>query len=342
MPRANKGAQIWRRKDTGKWGVGEYVKGQRHWIISGLGSQQEAERELVKILIERRQGQCPDNEITVGEIMANYLTNHIPHTARPDNGLYCHEALATFWASMKVTEVNKSKCQAFCQIKRSEYMNKTGKTLSNETIRRHLEHLIAAFNYANDNGVISFKPTFWKPEKAKACDRWLTRSEVARLLKVSPPHIRMLIMLGVYTGARKGALLNLTWDKIDLENGFIDYRDNQRSKNKGYALVAIPRALNTYLKPRKRDVGYVITIDGSYIKNPKKAWKAACLRAGIEADMKSLRHTCGSWLKQSGIPSAFIGETLGHTDTKMIDNVYGHMDKAYLNVIKNATFGKVA
>ena len=33
---------------------------------------------------------------------------------------------------------------------------------------------------------------------------------------------------------------------------------------------------------------------------------------------------------------------MGHSDTAMIDKTYGHMNKVYLEVIKNAKWGKVA
>ena len=116
---------------------------------------------------------------------------------------------------------------------------------------------------------------------------------------------------------------------------------NERNQG-AYALVAIPRPLKTFLMLYKKNIGYVVTIGGERIYNPKKSWRTACEKAGIKADMKSLRHTNGSWLKQDGIPSAFIAESMGHSDTKMIDNTYGHMNKTYLEVIRKAKWGKVA
>lgn len=36
--------------------------------------------------------------------------------------------------------------------------------------------------------------------------------------------MRLFILLGLYTGAKSGAILDLTWDRVDMERRLIDYR----------------------------------------------------------------------------------------------------------------------
>ncbi len=52
-------------------------------------------------------------------------------------------------------------------------------------------------------------------------DRWLTKSEAARLLRAARPylHLRRAILLGLYTGSRPGVILALRWDQVDLSAG---------------------------------------------------------------------------------------------------------------------------
>jgi integrase len=52
----------------------------------------------------------------------------------------------------------------------------------------------------------------------------------------------------------------------------------------------------------------------------------ACNRAGIDpVSPNNLRRTYASWLKQRGVDSAVVAKLLGHTSTRMVDLVYGHL-----------------
>lgn len=114
MAKRNQGKHAAYRKDRGWWGVLEYINGSRHWHVSGLSTEGEAQAALAMLEIQKR-----GSNITVGEIMMHYLQNHIPNTARPSNGEYNHETLKPFWASMKFTDVKKSTFRDYC-TKRSE------------------------------------------------------------------------------------------------------------------------------------------------------------------------------------------------------------------------------
>ena len=344
MPRPNKGPQVKQRKDTGLWGVCEYVRGNRHWHVSGLSSQQEAQEELAYIILQRRTGASRTNQITVGEVLAYYLDNHIPHTARPQRGLTYHDILSPFWPSLNVSDVNKANCQKYCQIRKESFLEKTGKEISNDSLRAEIEHLVAALNYAHDNDLIEKTPKAWKPAKALARQRWLTKKEAAALLiearKNKAQHLPLFIILALYTGARAGAILSLRWPQVDLKNDVIDYRPSQQSKIKGYAVVPIPPKLKReLLKARKRGVemGYVLHVNQDPIKSVKTSFGTCCKKLGLnDVTPNTLRHTHASWLKQKGLPSAYVAENMGHTTPDMVDRTYGHMGKAYMEIVKNA------
>lgn len=340
MAKRNRGPRVAFRKDRAWWGVFEYRNGSRHWFISGLASEREAEEQFA-LWKRQKPGAVDPGKRTVGEIMAYYLEHHVPHTATPDKALSFHETLTPFWASLTVGDVNKAKCQEYCS-KRNKHRDKThGKPFSNDTLRRELEHLAAALNYAVDNTVIPVAPRLWKPGKARSRQRWLTRGEAALLLKAARTqsgYLYLFILLGLYTGARAGAILSLKWSQVDLERGLIDYRPAQRSQNKGYAVVPIPRKLLRELKKQERNpFGYVVNDRGHPVKSVKRSFKSACRRAGLaDVSPNTLRHTHGSWLRQKGLASSLIAENLGHSSTKMVESVYGHMGEAYREAVRNA------
>lgn len=61
----------------------------------------------------------------------------------------------------------------------------------------------------------------WTPETPKGRLRWLTRPEARKLIKAAEkstqaPYLADLIRVALVTGMRKGELLGLTWDRVDL------------------------------------------------------------------------------------------------------------------------------
>jgi integrase len=63
------------------------------------------------------------------------------------------------------------------------------------------------------------------PPRSESRIRWLTREEADRLLSgCGTPHIRLFVELGLNTAARSGAILALTWDRVDLNARTIDFR----------------------------------------------------------------------------------------------------------------------
>jgi integrase len=52
-------------------------------------------------------------------------------------------------------------------------------------------------------------------------DRILTPKEFARMLEVCPDHLKPVLQCAYHTGMRKGEILGLTWDRVDLKVGCI-------------------------------------------------------------------------------------------------------------------------
>ena len=59
-------------------------------------------------------------------------------------------------------------------------------------------------------------------------ERWLTTEEALRLYRAVRHwrfrYLNLFVRIGLATGARHEAILSLTWDRVDLETGYIDFR----------------------------------------------------------------------------------------------------------------------
>src|SRR5262249_42064131 len=151
------------------------------------------------------------------------------------------------------------------------------------------------------NGKITRPVAVTLPAKPPSKERWLTREEAALLLRASrTPHARLylplFILLGLYTGRRKEAILSLRWPQVNLDAGLIDFElVGPQRPNKKRGKVPIPRKLLSHLRRARRrgsDLGHVLHIDGEPIGDIKKGFAAACRRAGIlGVTPHTLRHT---------------------------------------------------
>ena len=192
-------------------------------------------------------------------------------------------ALTDFFEGRKVSEVTVETCR--------RYAEERGKSAG--TVRRELGVLRAAINYAHKHGRLTRTVCVELPERPPSRDRWLSRQEAARLIRATCTkqarlYMPLFILLGLYTGRRKEAILSLRWAQVDLDAGVIDFRKPGATEtNKKRGRAKIPSRLLPHLRRaqlRGSDLGYVIHDSGVRIKDIKKGFAAACQRAKLEGN----------------------------------------------------------
>ena len=127
-----------------------------------------------------------------------------------------------------------------------------------------------------------------------------SRTEKTRL------YLPLFILLGLYTGRRKEAILSLRWPQVDLVRALIDFEIPGRNRTKKQrGVVPVPHQLLLHLRharERGTDMGYVLHINGNPIRDIKKGFAAACERAGLnDVTPHTLRHTAATWLMQANV-----------------------------------------
>jgi integrase len=171
------------------------------------------------------------------------------------------------------------------------------------------------------------------PSAPAGRDYWITRSEAARLLWETRRdwrarlHLPLYTLIALYTGARRGAILNLTWPQIDLARGIINFNPPGRAQTKKRRpIIRIPRSLLAALRRahRRATCEYVIAYEGKSVASVKTAFNSAAERAGIpDCTSHTLRHTAGTWMAQRGVPMHQIAGYLGHSVARTTE-LYAH------------------
>lgn len=187
---------------------------------------------------------------------------------------------------------------------------------SNSTIRQELAYISAAL--AKSKKHIRELPVIEKPPPSRPRERWLAEGEIVLLIEGAHDfHVKLFIVLAITTAGRPKHILELTWDRVDLERRIINLDNAAQRTRKGRARVPINDTALEHLKLAREaaQTEYVIEVDGRPIMSIRNGVKAAARRAGLSGvSQYVLRHTAGVRLAQAGVPLEEIAEYLGHSD----------------------------
>lgn len=234
------------------------------------------------------------------------------------------------------------------------YTNEVKVGVADSTIRREVADLRKAINWAADNDMAWFmgkgKPSFEHPVKAdeNANPQWLTKKDVRKIVSQAAYHCQVFIEIAVKTAARNGAILELTWDQVDLEKGYIDFGESVGKKRR--PKQAMSETLISVLKKAKslKCTDYVIENNGEPIKSIDTAFESAVIRAGFtdgvykngeprpKYTIHMLKHTAITWMLEDGMAHEEVAK-FTNTTVDMIIKVYGHNDLKIAHKAHGAT-----
>lgn len=182
------------------------------------------------------------------------------------------------------------------------------------------------------------------PQAPTGRDYWITRAEAARLLWHSRRdyrargHLPLYIMILLYTGQRRGAVLDLQWSQVDFIRSRINFNAPGRKQTKKLRpIIPIPRGLLAHLRRAhaKAISSYVITSSGERV-SIRKGFATAARRAGIpNCTSHTLRHTAGTWMAQRGVSLRDIGGWLGHSDARTTE-LYAHHHPDFMDAARRS------
>lgn len=308
----------------GEWAVAVWRDGKRvNRSTLGTSDRKEAERRLATFVA---QFERPEH-ITVGYIWQRYRDENV-HKRISANMAFSGKSILPEFGHLLPDEITIGKTRAYI-AKRKAAGRKPG------TAWTELNHLQTALNWAGKRRLIPHTIHVEKPSKPAPRDRRLTRPETHRLLDAATmPHIALAIALMLNTGARAGAILELTWDRVDFEQGLIRYAAPDMSgRRKGRATVPMTPDLRERLSEARKaaQTDYVIEWASRPVKSIKRGFARAVADAGlVDVTPHVLRHTAATLMAEAGTPMTEIAAVLGHSDSRTTESIYAKFSPAYL------------
>lgn len=308
-------AKLFRGKYYAVW-TDEQGRTQRASLRTTV--REEAERRLVDF--EREMTAPPGS--TVADYVKAYLDykrTRIRDIVRLD-GAWAN-AKSTFGA-LRPDQITPELCESYAEYRRS-----LGR--SDGTVLKEINTIRQALNWSKVTTA-----RFEAPSAPPPRDRYLTKVEARKLLEACvQPHVRLYVLLALLTAARKSALLDLTWDRVDMERKRITLTVAGEENRKRRATVPINDQLMAELAAAKEahQTAFVIEYAGRKVQNIKKGFAGAARRAGFDdLTPHDLRHTAAVWMAEDGVDMDEIAQFLGHSSSKTTFAVYARFSPEYL------------
>jgi len=322
-------------KNGAVYGIDFYSGGKKHREIVGplLGEARQKLEERRSMAKGGDYGSATNRrKITFEQLLQKYadIQKGEPYFERTRK--YYLNILLGFFATRKLRQITPLDIEDF-KKKRKDTPTQHGKERSGVSVNRELETLRHIFNKAVEWGMMDRNPfnrfnspIFFEEDGGRV--RFLEADEIQKLLSVSPPYLKNIIKAAILTGLRKGDLLSIKWSDIDLERGFLTYRE-QKKGDKFRIKELNDDMINLLMEiPRRGD--YVFCgPDGERLKDIKRSFSTALKKAGIkDFHFHDLRHTSASHLLMRGASLKSVQEHLGHSSLAMTQR-YSHLSRNF-------------
>jgi integrase len=297
----------------------------------------------------RRQGYGPLSESkgkqTFADLVDRYVTIILPTKPKDARNMQRH----LDWWRAKIGKYGLTKISpdlvAQCRQELATGLTTKGTKRSVATVNRYLATLSTVMTYAvRECGWIIENPCLRvsKFKESKGRDRVASRVECDSLLEECKQsrneHLLPVVLLAITTGMRRGEILGLTWDCIDLERKVINLKETKNGRPRTVSIVgqAIDLLKDHYSK-RTLSTPFVFPAKKRFGKiSIRKAWDEAVKRAGVEnLRFHDLRHTFATYAAEAGASNLELATAMGHQTLQMLQR-YTHMNAAITRRLSDA------
>lgn len=218
-----------------------------------------------------------------------------------------------------------------------KFYQKLSQELNPASVKNVLQLLKSIFNYAKDLDYINVLPKFPTVTIVKPELETLSSEDLNQYWSMCNKlgcDYKLLLGLLLYTGMRKGEVLALKWDDVDLDKNVIYVRRSKwreiegKTKSNKMRVIPINPKLRTILLDCKNDSIFVNKFDS------ESSIRAAIKKItnGKSEKLHIFRHTFASYLINTGVSITVVKELLGHSDLTST-MIYLHSDR---NQLKSA------
>lgn len=287
-----------------------------------------------KLAVEIKEGLDPLEEKekrykspTLHELADHFMDEHVPKYCRPLTEKEYKRLLDNFILPL----LGKYKCIALKRSDIKSLHNNLSKTPYQANrclgVVRKILNYGMELEYLGRNVAMGIKKF---PESKR--ERWLDKNELNTLINALRSHenqrMARVILLLIYTGARKSEVLGATWDMFNLDDGLWT-KPSHHTKQKRLHHIPLNLIALEILKEIRNEQETLAQLSrmgipmfvfpGDVPDKPlqeiKRLWDKVRKNTELtDIRLHDLRHTYASHLVSNKVPLQIVGQLLGHTE----------------------------
>lgn len=345
---------IYQRKD-GRWAASISIEGLKRKTFYGK-TRKEVQEQLKKALHEQQQGTLATGpKQTVKTFLENWMEDvhkaNIRLSSYRKNKVLLNKHILPAIGHIQLQKLTAQQVQAF-------YTQKLKEGLSVSMVRGMHALLHKALDQAVRWKIVSVNvcDAVSQPSESRHEMHILNKEQAQKLLEAAKGHrLETLLTVALATGMRKGELLALRWEDVNIEemslqvkrtiagqfNG--EYRENEPKTASGRRNIVLPQFAIDALKQHRirqlearllageawvdRDLVFS-NVDGDYLPLTTLYYSFQALLKKAELPpirFHDLRHSAATILLSMGVPAKVIQELLGHSQISITLNTYSHV-----------------
>ncbi|HET6843000.1 MAG TPA: site-specific integrase [Candidatus Angelobacter sp.] len=299
-----------------------WQNGVRHAKSTGSSKIRAAEDfdRKHKIELEFQKFRPPElsPEMPFGELFARFLADG----EVKDFHIGRSKIFLPYFAEMPIGEITKNELIRYRKERHRQ------KKLTDTTINRDIEVIRHVLFWAVEERILASNPLarLRLPRARRIKRPIMSLEEEERLLSVSAPHLKKIIICGLDTGMRRGEILSQRFEHLDFVRKVLMVT---KSKTAGGESREIPLTSRLFqlLSDDKKNKGEIFTFGDKPIMAVKTAWHSAVRKAGIRHfRFKDLRTSFNSRLIEAGVIKDVRMELMGHSRNDDTNDLYSQIE----------------
>lgn len=320
MPRQ---AKPWFRAGENAWYA--QVRGKQRRLIAGKANKAEAQRILMRLLLDEEPTSV-SKSLSVGHLFDLFL-DRVSRDLKPKTFGWYRMHLERFASHVGVG----TPAQDILPLHVDSWIKSHAADWNDSTRRGAITAVKTAFSWGHKRGYLKENPIRQVERPSMGVRKAVTPDVLKAVIEAANPEFRRLIEALYGSGCRPEEVYTLTADQIDIDaqTWTVVGKSGKRVVHLPPALVDLSRKLvqgdkggpvfrNTKGRPWTKDS----------VRNTFKRLKDSL---GIEGRVYAhgLRHLFATDALDHGVPIATVAQLMGHSDTKMISQVYSHLDERH-------------